>query len=505
MGQTSCTVQKGEHVDALAEEKSRPPRRVSKVKRASKEYVENLESVVALRGAADMGRVGVRVLRRLLAAEPLDPKVRGNLQFVQASLEGMLLANGETLEAPTEEEEANNEPISPTSHLALSHRLDPEVRAYLAQMGIKMSSNGANKPVKRRFCHVAQAVLLGIRWRKLPKRSLLGQAGLQEAPLLNDWLMVHLATWTGFNVFELETLTGGHGALRTMAYAIINNLGLIGEFQLPKSKLETFFGAVEHSYQDNPYHNAIHAADVIHGAYILINSGFKKGLTELELLSIIVSAACHDAGHPGVTNEFRVASADELAITYNDRSVNENMSIALTYRLLNSVENNFLSGFTRKQKASMRQMVVSAVLATDMSQHFKSVKTLRSIVEEQGSDLQHWDNGEARQLQLEVILHAADLSNACRAHDVAVSWTDRVLEEFFAQGDRERSLGRDISPLCDRLTVSRPGSQIGFIDFIVRPMFSELASLSNCADALKNLDERHKFWAKELEKEKKKI
>ena len=35
------------------------------------------------------------------------------------------------------------------------------------------------------------------------------------------------------------------------------------------------------------------------------------------------------------------------------------------------------------------------------------------------------------------------------------------MEEFFNQGDQEKELGLDMSPLCDRNTTQIPQSQIG--------------------------------------------
>ncbi len=47
-----------------------------------------------------------------------------------------------------------------------------------------------------------------------------------------------------------------------------------------------------------------------------------------------------------------------------------------------------------------------------------------------------------------------------------------MLAEFFAQGDRERGAGLAVSPMCDRHTTSRPGSQVNFIEFVVAPLFT---------------------------------
>lgn len=44
-------------------------------------------------------------------------------------------------------------------------------------------------------------------------------------------------------------------------------------------------------------------------------------------------------------------------------------------------------------------------------------------------------------------------------------------------GDKERELGLSISPLCDRHTVKRPDSQIGFLNFVVKPCYKFLGEI----------------------------
>jgi len=56
-------------------------------------------------------------------------------------------------------------------------------------------------------------------------------------------------------------------------------------------------------------------------------------------------------------------------------------------------------------------------------------------------------------------------------------WTTRCLEEFFAQGDKEREMGLPISPNCDRNKTKEADSQIGFINFVVKPAFVLLADI----------------------------
>jgi len=58
------------------------------------------------------------------------------------------------------------------------------------------------------------------------------------------------------------------------------------------------------------------------------------------------------------------------------------------------------------------------------------------------------------------MLHCADLSNPTKPAQIYREWVSRVMEEFFRQGDRERALGMDVSPMCDRNTVKIPNAQV---------------------------------------------
>merc|ERR1712012_942779 len=147
------------------------------------------------------------------------------------------------------------------------------------------------------------------------------------------------------------------------------------------------------------------------------------------------------------------------------------MHAAETFRLLQQSEYNFLDGLSKSQFTPLRKCVIDGILATDMKTHFPNVSTFSKTVETVGSDLKKWDN---RQLLLDFLLRAADISNPTRALPISLRWTENVLEEFFLQGDREKSSGYPVSPLCDRETTSKAGSQIGFVKFIVQPTFALL-------------------------------
>ena len=62
---------------------------------------------------------------------------------------------------------------------------------------------------------------------------------------------------------------------------------------------------------------------------------------------------------------------------------------------------------------------------------------------------------------LSMILHSADISHPAKPWELHSQWTPLLMEEFFRQGDQEKELKRQCSPLCDRNTTLVPESQIG--------------------------------------------
>lgn len=54
-----------------------------------------------------------------------------------------------------------------------------------------------------------------------------------------------------------------------MCYRILFDTGLVEMFHIPERELLCYLHALECGYRDIPYHNKMHAADVLHGVYYL--------------------------------------------------------------------------------------------------------------------------------------------------------------------------------------------------------------------------------------------
>lgn len=167
-----------------------------------------------------------------------------------------------------------------------------------------------------------------------------------------------------------------------------------------------------------------------------------------------------------------------------DQSILENYHLAESFKLFNSSSNfNIFSVLSKEHYKLMRKRIVSLVLATDMSYHSKQYQYLKikedSYNIKQGTNLENIINKlgsndlfNTQQEFLNIMLHAADISNPTKPWDIYNKWIDRVMNEFWEQGDEERKLNLPISFLCDRNTTKISNSQLGFIDGIVLPLLT---------------------------------
>ncbi|NWX85042.1 PDE4D phosphodiesterase, partial [Nothoprocta pentlandii] len=276
---------------------------------------------------------------------------------------------------------------------------------------------------------------------------------------------------------------------------------LLKTFKIPVDTLITYLMTLEdHYHADVAYHNNIHAADVVQSTHVLLSTpALEAVFTDLEILAAIFASAIHDVDHPGVSNQFLINTNSELALMYNDSSVLENHHLAVGFKLLQEENCDIFQNLTKKQRQSLRKMVIDIVLATDMSKHMNLLADLKTMVETKkvtSSGVLLLDNYSDRIQVLQNMVHCADLSNPTKPLHLYRQWTDRIMEEFFRQGDRERERGMEISPMCDKHNASVEKSQVGFIDYIVHPLWETWADLvhPDAQDILDTLEDNREWY-----------
>jgi cAMP-specific phosphodiesterase 4 len=228
--------------------------------------------------------------------------------------------------------------------------------------------------------------------------------------------------------------------------------------------------------------------------------------TDLEIFAAILAAAIHDVDHPGVTNQFLVNTGSELAVMYNDESILENHHLAIAFKLLQHESRDIFHNLSKKQRQIIRKMIIEMVLATDMSKHMSLLAELKTMVETKkvsGSGLVVLESHQDKLIVLQNMLHCADLSSPTKPLNICLNWTYKLMDEFFLQGDREASLGLEISPMCDRHTACIEKSQVGFIDFILHPLWESWCELvsPDAQEILDSLENNRNWYSEQVEKQ----
>jgi len=311
--------------------------------------------------------------------------------------------------------------------------------------------------------------------------------------------------------------------LSILGYHLIQSSGLLEELHsvgwVPERdvfgrKMSNFLRKIDELYRpDVIYHGALHGTDVMATVEWFLHLDFyRQRMSTLDHLMSLVAAAIHDVGHPGKNNLFYAKTMDSLAVRYNDRSILENMHVALAFETMQSDEEchwfkllpqEFIS--TKDEppvnlQNYMRKGLIDMVLATDMVKHAKYVTDVQALSKNSSTANSRFSKQEALDSKLfflEILLHAADISNPCKPRELMLGWTKRILEEFWRQGDEERRLGLTISPLCDREAgrAAVPKGQVGFISFVIRPLYVPIVELiPDAQEALLHLDANKAFW-----------
>ncbi|XP_011605842.1 cGMP-inhibited 3',5'-cyclic phosphodiesterase A isoform X3 [Takifugu rubripes] len=341
---------------------------------------------------------------------------------------------------------------------------------------------------------------------------------------LDPW-MSQLNNWN-FPIFTLMEKTNGKcgQVLSQVAYRLFEDTGLFETFKIPVKEFMNYFHALENGYRDIPYHNRIHATDVLHAVWYLTtqavpglpslvadhgsasDSDSDSGITHshmgflvsktytvsedgygclsglipaLELMALYVAAAMHDYDHPGRTNAFLVATSAPQAVLYNDRSVLENHHAAAAWNLFMShPEYNFLVNLDHVEFKRFRFLVIEAILATDLKKHFDFLAEFNAKVGDDPSTGIDWSNENDRLLVCQMCIKLADVNGPLKCKDLHLQWTEGIVNEFYQQGDEESSMGLPISPFMDRAAPQLAKLQESFITHIVGPLCNSYDSAS---------------------------
>uniref|UniRef100_A0A8D0F667 Phosphodiesterase 9A n=1 Tax=Strix occidentalis caurina TaxID=311401 RepID=A0A8D0F667_STROC len=195
-----------------------------------------------------------------------------------------------------------------------------------------------------------------------------------------------------------------------------HDLGLVKDFNINPITLKRWLLCIHDNYRNNPFHNFRHCFCVTQMMYSMIS------LCSLQIIS--------------------------------------------------QPEYNIFSNVDQDQFKQIRQGIITLILATDMARHAEILDSFKEKMENFD-----YSNEEHMTCLKMVLIKCCDISNEVRPMEVAEPWVDCLLEEYFMQSDREKSEGLPVAPFMDRDKVTKPTAQIGFLKFVLIPMFETVTKL----------------------------
>ncbi|EEQ97799.1 High-affinity cAMP-specific 3',5'-cyclic phosphodiesterase, putative [Perkinsus marinus ATCC 50983] len=229
---------------------------------------------------------------------------------------------------------------------------------------------------------------------------------------------------------------------------------------------------VQDAYQDVPFHNVVHAADIAIALHHLLEV-FERSfnLDALDLIACYCAALAHDVYHPGYSNRYVLAfwGIKDSSDTHPLETIHAREAV----RMLRETGMAELLGGRRVD------LIHRMIIATDMQQHNMWVEKAKCL------------DSLSKEDRLCVMLHAADISNPARSRSVMQKWSIRCMREFW--NERDLFLAKGVDPpstLPPRATsnVSLASAQIGFSKFFVRPLLVAMLD-SKSWDWIRNIDD----------------
>ncbi|XP_078492494.1 dual 3',5'-cyclic-AMP and -GMP phosphodiesterase 11-like isoform X1 [Ciona intestinalis] len=288
-----------------------------------------------------------------------------------------------------------------------------------------------------------------------------------------------------------------HDTLRAAVRMFID-LNLVEKFRINHEVLCRWVASVKRNYRPVSYHNWRHAFNVCQSCFCMIKTGGLDSIfSDYEKLSLLVSCLSHDLDHRGTNNAFQAKIEHPLARLYSTSTM-EHHHYNQCLMLLQSEGCEILSHLTSSEYAHVIKLVQHAILSTDLAIYFKKRNEFFNVVKSGAAD---WlENDGHRELLRSLVITGCDIAGITRPWNVQKEIAQLVAEEFFEQGDIEKSkLHQEPPDMMNRkLKHKLPKMQIGFIDSICLPLYEALNDVSTkLQPMLDGCLENRRHWEEE--------
>ena len=225
------------------------------------------------------------------------------------------------------------------------------------------------------------------------------------------------------------------------------------------AQLREYVKSIACTYRDNPFHNFEHASHVTMSVSKLLSrivapdiDGTDENL-ELNLhdhtygitsdpltqFAVVLSALIHDADHVGIPNFLLVNENQGLASKYKQKSVAEQNSIDIAWKVLMEPRFSALRCAIYDGESELRrfrQLLVNTVLATDIFD--KELQTLRknrwekAFNHQMATSQEDEDVNRKATIVIEHLIQASDVAHTMQHWHIYQKWNERLFSEMLS-------------------------------------------------------------------------
>ncbi|KAG7398834.1 hypothetical protein PHYBOEH_010348 [Phytophthora boehmeriae] len=251
-----------------------------------------------------------------------------------------------------------------------------------------------------------------------------------------------------------------------------------GEEFLDLSVLPSFLKDIQERYDGNmPFHNATHAADVMHTLFMMLwNTSLGEKISLHNQVGALLAAVMHDVEHVGLTNDFLIKTNHPIALKYPTKAPMESKHMDLALQAVVDPRFNILSKMSTIHQEQVLAVVRETISATALIYQPELLAEVSNTTPEEWKMLEDEDIVLPQNLQirsLRIAMHVSDISQTMKPFANHQKWVFRLNDEHYKQGELDEREHLCVSPsFCfkDLWTFERfLGSQVCFLKKVALP------------------------------------
>ncbi|RLN53067.1 hypothetical protein BBJ29_002065 [Phytophthora kernoviae] len=259
-----------------------------------------------------------------------------------------------------------------------------------------------------------------------------------------------------------------------------------GEEFMDLSVLPSFLKNIQERYDGSmPFHNATHAADVMHTLFMMLwNTSLGEKISLHNQVGALLAAVMHDVEHVGLTNDFLIKTNHPIALKYPTKAPMESKHMDLALQAVVDPKFNILSKMSTAHQEQVLAVVRDTISATALIYQPELLAEVNNTTADEWKMLEDEAVVLPQNLQiraLRIAMHVSDISQTMKPFANHQKWVFRLNDEHYKQGELDEREHLCVSPsFCfkDLWTFERfLGSQVCFLKKVALPAVVALNSI----------------------------